>query len=315
MPNELISALDGLRGALRKAGDATPILKTHLRAKRDREHQELLGRLGAADLNPDEIRKNAFHIQILLTEAFPQQYRDTAAGELRKVNLDDAVLRTHSDDVKSLLITQGPLEEKPRVAAGEHAAADGSAKEAGASLGKKDDGPFIKRWQGVDDHEASEVLAAVRKRAEAWQTGTASVLALITAALVLTNAKDTARLFRDPDVRLVLALFLAVSATAGIISLALSIRAANGPTWLDTKVKESVSTTQSTSTRDLRRARAAAKDLRLAQRLLGLGAATFILLVALLWVVPHSQDWGKELNLDPEVPAATASTDPGKSGG
>ena len=105
--------------------------------------------------------------------------------------------------------------------------------------------------------------------------------------MALTGAKDSARLFKDLDVRVLLALVLAAWATAGLSSLRSSIRAANGPSWLDTNVKERVQTMESTGQRDLRRARAAAVDLRKAQQLLWIGIGLFVILVVLQWTIPY----------------------------
>lgn len=143
------------------------------------------------------------------------------------------------------------------------------------------------RWAGVSDSEAKEVLAAVRKRAEDWRTGTAGVLGVITAAFVVSGTKDAARLFDSGIARGLLAALLVLSAGLGLASLGYAIRAANGPAWLDTKIKESVTTPRPTAMRDLIRARAAAKDLVLAQRLLWCAIGVLVLLVACFWTVPH----------------------------
>ena len=59
---------------------------------------------------------------------------------------------------------------------------------------------FVGKWEEMTNKEGAAVLAAVRKRAEDWRTGTAGVLSLITAMLVVTDVKDSVRIF-DQDRR------------------------------------------------------------------------------------------------------------------
>lgn len=138
--------------------------------------------------------------------------------------------------------------------------------------------------EAINDPEvAANILKDVRTRAESWRNGTAGVLALITAALVVTNAKDTARAYSAGEVRWLLSGLLIASAILGLLSLYRTLRAANGPSWLDVRVTNRLPSTPADGKRDMIRARAAAHDLWLAQRLLGAAVLVFILLVALTW--------------------------------
>ncbi len=141
---------------------------------------------------------------------------------------------------------------------------------------------FVRKWQGLTDAQAAAVLAAVRKRADDWRAGTASVLGLITATLVVTNVKDSVRIF-DQGQRVALAAALGVSALLGLASLWFVIRAANGPSWLDTRVSRIRE--EAGRDRDLRRARGAAGDLRTGQVLLALAVVVFVALVAMTWIM------------------------------
>ena len=198
---------------------------------------------------------------------------------------DPQEIRYSTAAVRGLLSAEGRFRLAGRGDVEVMAASPETIKKRRASANEE----LLARWVGVTDAEAADVLAIVRARAEDWRTGTAAVLGLITAALVITNAKDTAKLFGELEVRLGLAFLLIVSAGLGLASLGLAIRAANGPSWLDTKVKEQVATLKSTCRRDLSRAQGAASDLRIAQRLLWGAISIFVVLVACFWVVPY--DW------------------------
>jgi hypothetical protein len=134
-----------------------------------------------------------------------------------------------------------------------------------------------------DPDEAARVLAAVRKRADDWRTATSSVLGLITAALVLnTDAVDSV----GDKARAYLAAALAASAVLGLFSLYKVIRAANGPSWLDTiRTSTATSNEVSAAVRDSVRARAAAHDLYIGQRALGVAVLIFIGMVCAIWIL------------------------------
>lgn len=134
----------------------------------------------------------------------------------------------------------------------------------------------------VTDEQAAAVLVGVRKRAESWRTGTASVLGVITATLVLggdtfTSIKASAKVL--PHVPYA----MAVSVLFALASLYFTLRAANGPAFLDTKIRETVG---DAAERDLRRAGAAAYDLKRAQVLLAIAVVIFLAALVAIWVAP-----------------------------
>lgn len=126
---------------------------------------------------------------------------------------------------------------------------------------------------------AEAALNGVRKRAEAWRTGTAAILTLVTATLVVTDVSKTVHVF-DPGGQRLLSMLLVVSALTSLAGLAFVLRAANGPSWLDTRQYRN---RWSDAQRDSYRARAAAWDLHCGQVLLAVGVAVFVLLVAVTW--------------------------------
>ena len=129
------------------------------------------------------------------------------------------------------------------------------------------------------DDEAKNVLAAVRKHAEDWRTGTAVVLGLITAALALTGAKDSARLFEHLDVQVPLALVLAAQPPLGLAVFALP-PSRRRPPWLDDNLKERVrpwSPLASVISDELELRR----RLQKAQQLLWIGIGLFVVFVVL----------------------------------
>ena len=121
------------------------------------------------------------------------------------------------------------------------------------------------------------------------------MLALITAALVVAKAENTARAYSDVLIRSLLTGLLVASAVLGLASLYKVIRAANGPSWLDTKVSDSQVTLKGErpagGQRTLLRARAAAHDLGWGQRLLSVAALLFVALVACTWAIPTNATW------------------------
>ena len=151
----------------------------------------------------------------------------------------------------------------------------------------------------MDPAAAAEVLAVVRKRAADWRDSTAGVLAVITAALVITDVSGSIGPL-DQWLKITCAASLAGSALLGLSSLYLVIRAANGPSWLDVRITDARGRVPHLSfetqgktieqevnsalvVRDLRRAGAAAYDLWWAQRTLALSSLIFILIVAATW--------------------------------
>ena len=228
--------------------------------------------------NPSKILEAAKDVVVVL---LPD--RTAAELDVRRVGLDPDVLRQNRDQVRRVLGTESTPTGDARATTETRAVQGPLSKKEG----KAKSPALEERWSGVGDLEAKEVLAAVRLRAENWRTGTASVLGVITAALVISGTEDTVRLFENAWVRGPLAFLLVVAAVLGFNSLRLAILAANGPSWLDTKIKEVVATPRPTAERDLKRARAAAKDLASAQTCLSWAIVLFVVLVACFWVIPH----------------------------
>lgn len=134
----------------------------------------------------------------------------------------------------------------------------------------------------VTDDQAAKVLQAVRDRAEGWRSGTAAVLALITATLVLGG--DTFDAINEAGaVKPAIVVLIAVAAVLALVSLYFTLRAAHGPAFLDTKIRETI--VEAALVRDMRRAGAAAADLKLAQWLLGAAVVAFLTALVIMWWV------------------------------
>ena len=106
------------------------------------------------------------------------------------------------------------------------------------------------------------------------------MLGLITATLVVTDLSTSVHVFGPAEQRVLgsLLLFAALFSLAG---LAYFLRAANGPSWLDTTGEKP---REKSAYRIAVRARAAAYDLHRGQVLLFIGVAAFVGLVALTWM-------------------------------
>lgn len=127
---------------------------------------------------------------------------------------------------------------------------------------------------------AKNALDAVRKRADGWRNGTATVLGLVFATLVIKKPADTIGAFDGGD-RILLTALIAASLVTGLASLFFVLRAANGPSRLDTRIKDFA---QARGTlRFLGRAEGASKDLRCGQILFFVALALFAVSVGLTW--------------------------------
>lgn len=166
-----------------------------------------------------------------------------------------------------------PAGRKPRrVSAGDGAPRAGKSKEVAEH--------WAVNYPGADSKAArdaaAKVLTAVRTRAEAWRNGTAAVLGVITATLVIGGETYTA--IREADE--VVPWLIVIAAVVALVSLYMTLRAANGPAFLDTKIRE---TLEPSWKRDMRRAGAAAADLKRAQWMLGIAVIVFLVALLVLW--------------------------------
>jgi hypothetical protein len=137
----------------------------------------------------------------------------------------------------------------------------------------------------IDVDVAKNALDEVRKRAEGWRTGTATVLGLVFATLAIKKPGDTVGAF-DGWNRHAITAFIVLSTGVGLASLFLILRAANGPSWLDTRIKDFARARG--AMRFLGRAEAASKDLRWGQILFFVALALFAVAVGLTWYLRPS---------------------------
>jgi len=132
----------------------------------------------------------------------------------------------------------------------------------------------------LDVGVAKAALDAVRKRADGWRNGTATVLGLVFATLAIKKPGDTVGAFDGPN-RNAITAFIVVSAGVGLMSLFLLLRAANGPSRMDTSIKDFARARD--ALRFLGRAEAASKDLRWGQILFFVALVLFAVAVGLTW--------------------------------
>lgn len=127
---------------------------------------------------------------------------------------------------------------------------------------------------------ARDALDAVRKRADGWRNGTAAVLGLVFGTLVIKKPGETVGAFAGWD-RAVIAGFIGLSFVVGLVSLFCILRAANGPSRLDTRIKDFAGARG--ALRFLGRAEGASKDLRMGQILFFVAVTLFAVAVGLTW--------------------------------
>lgn len=140
---------------------------------------------------------------------------------------------------------------------------------------------FAASFSHLDDAEAAEILECVRRRAKAWQMGTAGLVGLVTAALVITDLTTSIHIF-DHESRRLLAILLGLAEVSAVSSVFYFLRAAHGPSWLETRA---TTIEKQDRERDLRRARGSSWDLRRGQIVLGFAIALFLALVIATWVM------------------------------
>lgn len=137
--------------------------------------------------------------------------------------------------------------------------------------------------------QSEEVLAATRKRAEGWRTGSTSLVALIVASLVLRSASGWMNSLSNEQLYAISAL-VAIALLFALVSMWITLRAANGPHRIDTRVRDYY--TPHDAKRIFNRARSAAKDLRLGQVLLWIGVMVFCVAAFASWLLdPHAEPW------------------------
>jgi hypothetical protein len=134
--------------------------------------------------------------------------------------------------------------------------------------------------KSLDVGVAMKALEEVRKRAEAWRNGTAAALGLVFATLAVKNPGETVGAYGGWN-RDLLAGLIGLSVVCGLASLFWFLRAANGPSWLDTRIKDFARARG--ALRFLGRAEAASKNLRFGQILFFLALALFGGAVTLTW--------------------------------
>jgi hypothetical protein len=139
--------------------------------------------------------------------------------------------------------------------------------------------------EGLNVDDAKEALAEVRRRAEGWRNGTAAVLGLVFATLAIKKPGDSVGAFDGLD-RGAITAFIVSSAVVGLLSLYLILRAANGPSRMDTRIKDFALPRD--TMRFLGRAEAASKNLRSGQILFFVALALFAVAVGLTWYVEPS---------------------------
>lgn len=89
----------------------------------------------------------------------------------------------------------------------------------------------------LGSEQARELLAEARARADGWRNGVAATLALVFATLALTKAGEGISAYGDGP-KLAITLLLSTSIILGLVSLYKMLRAANGPSWLDTRLQD-----------------------------------------------------------------------------
>ena len=161
-----------------------------------------------------------------------------------------------------------------------------SPSEAGGDNKGEDRGFLLRLYQDDDittvtADGAKLALEAVRKRAEGWRNGVAASTALIFAVL---SVKDEGIAKFGNESLVILAVAAAVTVVVALGSLYKMLRAANGPSWLDTRISDLSKPYD--AKRYLVRAGGAAHDLKWGQRFWVGSVVGFMAVVLLTWTLP-----------------------------
>lgn len=114
----------------------------------------------------------------------------------------------------------------------------------------------------VDLDVAKEALKAVRERADGWRAGVATSLALGIGSMTIKGKDDGIGGFEGGE-QVALLVLLGLSIVAALLSLWWFLRAAHGPSWLDSTIRQLAGTYD--AERYCARAAGAARDLRKGQ--------------------------------------------------
>lgn len=212
-----------------------------------------------------------------------------AAGGYESWEPGDAVTtaRSKASEAENVAKRQGASRASKKDAKDKKAAATKAEKAAlGAGTPAAGSEFFLRLYdnldvQTVDVAAAKAALEAVRKRAEGWRTGVATSTALIFAVL---SVKDEGIAKFENGSLLLLIVVALVTLAVAMASLFKMLRAANGPSWLDSRISDLNKPYD--AKRYLIRAAAAAHDLELGQRFWFGSVCGFTLLVILSWTLP-----------------------------